>query len=982
MRYSAFWVLFSLCFAPAALPREEQVLCGTRPGRWQEESFLHRQAERVRKLKRMGAAAAAEAPRADRDAGNIAILEDSGGVVSRRNDFNLARRTLTFQPAAGATRYTFALTGGAYDPAAASAGTPVANLGDDDFRSVRLPFAFPYFGATYNEIFVNSDGNLTFTAGDGASLARSLGRFSAGPPRIAPLFEDLDPSVAADGIRVLAEPNRFVVSWAEVPEFQDIGVGPLQTFQVRLYPDGRIEFAWGSIASSGAVVGITPGELRGKTSLVSFANEPSAEYPATVAERFGGTLELDITTAAQRFYETHEDAYDYLVFFNDQDIRAEASAVAYESTVRNSRGGYGDEQLDVGKEFGSPARLQAVMNMGPLSQYPPSPDARVPARGTVGDTPVTVIAHEAGHLFLAYASVRDAADPLARPMLGFQSAHWFFGFNSDASLLEGNRIQDRGRKRLAALPHHRHGGRVFSARSVPDGPARTPRGGARAPDVLRHRDARFIRAPPASDRGDRGRLRAPRRAPGRDRGGDGTPHARLHRCATALPLRVHPDNESRGLAHAGGPRQGGGLPRGLRGLLPSRDFRPRHRRYIAQAQPAALAFSCCGPAGRADDRGDRRQWIHRRQRRSRVALERKTGVTEMPADVTIPAGAKSAVFTIRGSRAGVEDLLAIPNDTAYHNAAVRVQVSAIEDVRVAAVSGDRPAPNATSVDPVVVRLTDANNLPYPGVRLQAAASDGSAVAQAVVVTGEDGRASFRWTPGTAPVNELRIGIEGAAPALTVRAGARAVSALAVVNAASFAARVSPGALATIFGNNLAGGAQEQARTPWPRALAGVTVLVNGRPAPLVFVSDGQINFLVPADLVDGVADVAVTNAAGASAPLRIAVAPLAPGLFGALVSGTGRTTAERAARRGEYLEVYATGLGPVRTGEDGLARTTLAVQATVAGIPTAVIFSGMTGYEGLYQVNVRVPDGAGSGAQPLVLTVGGVRSSELKIAVE
>ena len=244
----------------------------------------------------------------------------------------------------------------------------------------------------------------------------------------------------------------------------------------------------------------------------------------------------------------------------------------------------------------------------------------------------------------------------------------------------------------------------------------------------------------------------------------------------------------------------------------------------------------------------------------------------------------------------MEELLALPNDTAYHAAVARVQVSAAEDVRVAAVSGDRPAPNATSIDPVVVRLTDANNLPYPGVRLQAAASDGSAVAQAAVVTGEDGQASFRWTPGTAPVNELRIGIEGAAPALTVRVGARAVSALAVVNAASFAARVSPGALATIFGYNLAGGAQEQARTPWPRALAGVTVLVNGRPAPVVFVSDGQINFLVPADLVDGTADVAVTNAAGASAPLRVAVAPLAPGLFGALVSGTGQTTAQRAPR--------------------------------------------------------------------------------------
>ena len=29
-------------------------------------------------------------------------------------------------------------------------------------------------------------------------------------------------------------------------------------------------------------------------------------------------------------------------------------------------------------------------------------------------------------------------------MLGYQSAHWDFKFNSDASLMEGNRIQDNG----------------------------------------------------------------------------------------------------------------------------------------------------------------------------------------------------------------------------------------------------------------------------------------------------------------------------------------------------------------------------------------------------------------------------------------------------------------------------------------------------------------------------------------------------------
>src|SRR5205807_5664986 len=100
--------------------------------------------------------------------------------------------------------------------------------------------------------------------------------------------------------------------------------------------------------------------------------------------------------------------------------------------------------LDIGQEFGSPRRLQAVLNMGPPSQYPADPNAVVPARFLSRDTPLTVLGHEAGHLFLAFASVLDPNDPRGQPMLGRALVHWSFLFNSEASLLEGNRIQDNG----------------------------------------------------------------------------------------------------------------------------------------------------------------------------------------------------------------------------------------------------------------------------------------------------------------------------------------------------------------------------------------------------------------------------------------------------------------------------------------------------------------------------------------------------------
>src|SRR5207245_261054 len=162
---------------------------------------------------------------------------------------------------------------------------------------------------------------------------RQLGRPAPGRPARAGLFLDLGPTRRPGSVGALAELGRFVVSWDGVPQYADLGIGRAQTFQIRLYPDGRIEFAYNGVSTNSAVVGISPGGLHGPTSLVSFATTPSAEYTSTIAERFGGTEEIDIVTAAQKFYETHDDAYDYLVFYNNLGVDACPGAVACETTV-------------------------------------------------------------------------------------------------------------------------------------------------------------------------------------------------------------------------------------------------------------------------------------------------------------------------------------------------------------------------------------------------------------------------------------------------------------------------------------------------------------------------------------------------------------------------------------------------------------------------------------------------------------------------
>ncbi len=433
-----------------AMARTAPSVCGTERGNWREALALHRALERRMAAENtrlaLSAQAAATTQSAAQDFGEIAVMDDSGGVIARRNPFSLAARTLSFVPSdAAASRYRYELGTAPYDTAAESGGIPLQNLGDDDSRSIDLPFDFPYFGRAFRGAFVQSDGNVTFDAPEAATAARSLGRLASGPPRLAPLFSDLDPTQPGCDIRVWSSADRVVITWRNVPEYQQYGIGARQLVQLTLWPDGRITFNLAQVSISEAVVGISPGYLSGHTEIVSFDEPSTQDFDSTVAERFGTTENIDMVRTAQRFYETHEDAYDYLVVFNTAGIPAASGALAYESTVRSMRQGIGDTPVDTGSAYGSPYRLQAVLNMGPLNQYPRDPYTRVGARGAItGDTTMSLIGHETGHLFLALASIRDPGNPNARPMLGTQLAHWSFNFNSEASLLEGNRIQDNG----------------------------------------------------------------------------------------------------------------------------------------------------------------------------------------------------------------------------------------------------------------------------------------------------------------------------------------------------------------------------------------------------------------------------------------------------------------------------------------------------------------------------------------------------------
>lgn len=81
----------------------------------------------------------------------------------------------------------------------------------------------------------------------------------------------------------------------------------------------------------------------------------------------------------------------------------------------------------------------------------------------------------------------------------------------------------------------------------------------------------------------------------------------------------------------------------------------------------------------------------------------------------------------------------------------------------------------------------------------------------------------------------------------------------VSNGASFQQAFAPGMILSVFGAQLAPSTLAAASLPLPLSLAGVSASVNGVPAPLYFVSTGQINIQVPYETGAGNAVLGVNN---------------------------------------------------------------------------------------------------------------------------
>ena len=80
---------------------------------------------------------------------------------------------------------------------------------------------------------------------------------------------------------------------------------------------------------------------------------------------------------------------------------------------------------------------------------------------------------------------------------------------------------------------------------------------------------------------------------------------------------------------------------------------------------------------------------------------------------------------------------------------------------------------------------------------------------------------------------------------TIALAGPATSSAGILNAASSLPAIAPGTLIAIFGSNLATSTAQFSAAPLPMSLATTSVSINGTPAPLLYVSPGQVNAQVP-----------------------------------------------------------------------------------------------------------------------------------------
>jgi uncharacterized protein (TIGR03437 family) len=202
----------------------------------------------------------------------------------------------------------------------------------------------------------------------------------------------------------------------------------------------------------------------------------------------------------------------------------------------------------------------------------------------------------------------------------------------------------------------------------------------------------------------------------------------------------------------------------------------------------------------------------------------------------------------------------------------------------------------------------------------------------------------------------------------------------VVNAASFRpGPVAPGEIVSLFGSRL--GPKDPVlfsldpnTNKVPTTLAGTQITFDGVPAPLFFVSYGQVNFQVPFEIPGDSTEMTVNVAGYSPTKLSLPVIAASPGIFtvdgvhGAVLNQDNTlNTPDNPAAIGSVVQIFVTGQGPlsskIATGAPAPASPPFPAPQMRVGVgmdafSAKVLFAGLApGLVGLTQINAEVPVG-------------------------
>jgi uncharacterized protein (TIGR03437 family) len=270
---------------------------------------------------------------------------------------------------------------------------------------------------------------------------------------------------------------------------------------------------------------------------------------------------------------------------------------------------------------------------------------------------------------------------------------------------------------------------------------------------------------------------------------------------------------------------------------------------------------------------------------------------------------------------------------------------------------------------------------------------------------------FLASAGTLRLTVTSGGVTTQPATLTVSTNGLVVTAGGVVNSATAQnVAVAPGELITIYGSGFGPSAPIPGtidNSGHVSTLAGNTrVLFEGTPAPITFVTNGQVNAVVPFSVAGRSSVLVQVEYQGQqSASVALAVAPSVPGIFTSDASGHGqavainedgsRNSANNPAAVGSVVVLYATGSGQtnpavtdgtISNDPNNLPQPVLPVSVKVNGLDAQVLYAGAAPglVAGVTQLNVRIPAGVpAASAIPVVLNVGNSSSRfDVTVAVK